>query len=596
MSDSITSATPAAASQAERITTISRVRSIIRRPSILLGIILLALLSILVVVPLGRLLTETLTTDGQTAWSQVLTGRLAQNLFWEPLANTLAISAVVAVGTVLVGGALAWIVVMTDTPGRRLIGALASIPLALPSFAIALAWETIFRNDLIGGRVGLLQSLGVPIPDWLAWGFVPIAATLIAQGFAFAFVLISAALATVNTELWEAAEMTGAPRRRILRDIILPIVFPAVVSSGLLAFAEAVSNFAAPALLGLPVRFHTISTRLYGSISTGQVERGYVLAILLIVIAAAILWVSTRLTSGRRSFATITGKGGRRTILRSGALRRPLCVIAVIFLIATTVVPLLALLASSFARRTNDLTNGLTDHFWLGASDPAFAQGQEGVLRNPQVVDAALNTLVLGLLAALAATVLGLAIGYVIARSKAKPLSGAIGVLSYLPFLIPGVAFGAIYIAQFGTPMGPMPALYGTFLLLVIASAIYNLPFAAQAGRTAVGQISGELEEAAIMTGASFPRRLIDIFVPLSARGLIAGALLVFVNTVRELALVVLLAPLTLPLLSIITFRYASDGFAQFANAITVIIVLICVVATLAARRLQGASQPWSER
>jgi iron(III) transport system permease protein len=165
-----------------------------------------------------------------------------------------------------------------------------------------------------------------------------------------------------------------------------------------------------------------------------------------------------------------------------------------------------------------------------------------------------------------------------------------------LPFLIPGVAFGAIYIAQFGTPMGPMPALYGTFLLLVIASAIYNLPFAAQAGRTAVGQISGELEEAAIMTGASFPRRLIDIFVPLSARGLIAGALLVFVNTVRELALVVLLAPLTLPLLSIITFRYASDGFAQFANAITVIIVLICVVATLAARRLQGASQPWSER
>jgi iron(III) transport system permease protein len=425
---------------------------------------------------------------------------------------------------------------------------------------------------------------------------VPIAATLIAQGFAFAFVLISAALATVNTELWEAAEMTGASRRHILRDIILPIVFPAVVSSGLLAFAESVSNFAAPALLGLPVRFHTISTRLYGSISTGQVERGYVLAILLIVIAAALLWVSTRVTSGRRSFATITGKGGHRTILRLGALRWPLCVTAVVFLIMTTVLPLLALLVSSFARRTNALNGGLTSHFWLGASDPAFAQGQEGVLRNPQVVDAALNTLILGVLAALAATALGLAIGYVIARSRMPRLSGAVGMISYLPFLIPGVAFGAVYIAQFGTPMGPIPALYGTFLLLVLASAIYNLPFAAQAGRTAVGQISGELEEAAIMAGASFPRRLIDIFVPLASRGLIAGALLVFVNTVRELALVVLLAPLTLPLLSIITFRYAADGFAQFANAITVIIVLICVVATLAARRLQGAAQPWSER
>ena len=568
----------------------------VRQPVVALSIVLVLVLGVLVVAPLVRLVAVTTSPEGIAAWRDVLASPLSENLFWEPLANSIALGLVVGIGAILLGGGLAWLVVLTDVPGRRIIGLLASVPFVLPSFAIALAWESIFRDDRIGGRTGWLWAAGVPVPDWLAWGFVPIAVTLLVHYFSLAFMLIAAALASVNAELTEAGEMTGASRGRVALGVTFPIVLPAIVAAGLLAFAEAISNFAAPALLGLPVRFHTLSTRLYGSISTGQVERGYVLAILLIVLAGVVLFIASRRIGGRRSYATITGKGGRARRLALGRWRWPAAAIAISIGIATTVIPGLALLASSLTRRTGSLAGGLTDHFWLGASDPSIAQGQAGVLRNPRILEAAGTTIALGLAVALAASILGLAIGYVVGRGRGRRIASLVGGLSYLPFLIPGIAFGAVYIALLGRPIGPLPALYGTFALLVIAGAAYTLPFAAQSGRAANGQVAPDLEEAATMAGAGLPRRLAAIIMPLTVRAMIAGAVLVFVKMVRDLSLVVLLVTPATPLLSVVTFRYASEGFAQFANAITVIIAAISVGATLLARRLQGATQPWMDR
>jgi iron(III) transport system permease protein len=341
------------------------------------------------------------------------------------------------------------------------------------------------------------------------------------------------------------------------------------------------------------VEYHTLSTRLYGSITTGQVERGYVLALLLLVFAALVLFLSSRVTGRRRSFATITGKGGRRRTIALGRWRGAALAAGATVCLLTTLVPGIVLALSSLARRTNSLTGGFTLHFWAGPSTPGFAQGQEGVLRNPQILDAVLNTLLLGLAVAAAATVVGLATGYVLVRLRPGVLTGAVGVFSYLPFLVPGVALGAAYIAQFGAPIGPLPALYGTFAILVVAGTAYTLPFASQAGRSAVSQVSSDLEESATMAGAGFVRRMGAILFPLTARAMIAGAVLVFVKMVRDISLVILLVTPATPLLSVVTFRYAAEGFAQFANAITVVIAAIAVCATLVARKLEGASQPW---
>ena len=246
-------------------------RRVIFGQGTVLKAVVLVLLVALIVLPLIRTVMFTLEPDTIKAWSDVLTGRLSKNLFYKPLGNTLLIGVIVAAGCVLLGGFLAWLVVMTNVPFRKTIGVMAALPFMIPSFAAALAWGSLFRNDRVGGQVGWLQGLGFDIPDWLAWGIVPTLIVLTLHYFSLAFTIIAAALATVNSDLVEAAQIAGANGRRILLGIILPVTTPALVAAGSLCFAGAVSNFATPALLGLPVRMQTLSTRLFGMIEVGQV-------------------------------------------------------------------------------------------------------------------------------------------------------------------------------------------------------------------------------------------------------------------------------------------------------------------------------------
>jgi len=556
-----------------------------------LGVLLV--IGALIAGPLLRILFETLAPQTIAAWSDVVVSPLSRNLLWVPLTNTLILGVGVASGCVLIGGFLAWLVVMTDVPFRRTIGLLATLPFMIPSFATALAWGTLFRNSRVGGQTGFLEGLGLAVPDWLSWGMVPTFIVLTAHYYSLAFTVIAAALATVNSDLVEAAQMTGAKRGRIFAGIILPVALPAIVSGASLTFAGAVSNFAAPALLGLPVRMQTMATRLFGMIEIGQTARGYVIAIFLIVVSAFFLWFGNKVISGRRSYATITGKGGRAKRFELGPARLPMLAIAVLICALTTIVPVLVLIASSLAPSSSSLFSGWTLHYWIGASNPAIAQGQAGVFHNPFIVSATSTTISLGLVVAVTGSILGLMIAFTLARYRTGFLSGVINQLAFLPLLVPGIAFGAAYIALFGAPIGPFPALYGSFALLVIAGTAYLVPFSVQTGRAVIQQVSGDLDESARLTGAGFFRRLSAITIPLASRGLAAGAIIIFVKIMRDLSLVVLLFTPTTPVLSVLAYRYASEGFTQFANAITVVILIISIAATLLANRLQTKSQPW---
>lgn len=571
----------------------SRGRAPAAPPGLALKLVVLVLVGLLIAGPLVTILAETLRPGAAGAWGDVLASRLSRNLFWLPLANTLILGFGVAIGCVAIGGFLAWLVVMTDVPFRRTIGILATLPFMIPSFATALAWGSLFRNARVGGEVGFLEGLGLSVPDWLAWGLVPTLIVLVAHYYSLAFTVIAAALATVNSDLVEAAELAGARRRRILAGIVLPVAMPAIVAGASLTFAGAVSNFAAPALLGLPVRMQTLATRLFGMIEIGQTARGYVIAILLILVSAFFLWLGNRAVSGRRSFATVTGKGNRSKRFALGPARLPLFAVAATICLLTTIVPVLILVASSFAPSSSALFSNWTPHYWTGLPTPSIAQGQAGIWRNPAILSATGLTIGLGAVVAMTGTAVGLLVAFALARYRGGFLSELINQISFLPLLVPGIAFGAAYIALFGAPIGPFPALYGTFALLVLAATAYLVPFSAQTGRAVIAQVSGDLDESARLTGAGFLRRLLSITVPLAIRGLSAGALIVFVKIVRDLSLVVLLFTPTMPLLSVLAYRYASEGFTQFANAITVVILVISIGATLLANRLQAKTQPW---
>ncbi|WP_134725647.1 ABC transporter permease [Paracoccus luteus] len=556
---------------------------------------LLALVSLLVIAPLGRILFATLTPEGMDAWTAVLASRLSENLFWKPLLNTMLLGLGVATGCLLIGGFLAWLVVLTDVPGRNLLNLMSTLPYMIPSFAAALAWGTLFRNARLGGSLGFFEANGIPIPDWLAWGLVPTLIVLIAHYYSLAYTIIAAALSSVGADLVEAGQMAGAKRARIFFSIILPVVTPALVAASSLTFAGAVSNFAAPALLGLPVRMQTLSTRLFGMIETGQNERGYVIALLLIAVSASLLFLSDRLVSGRRAFTTVTGKGGRTKRFALGPWRWPLFAVAFLLGCLTTVVPVLVLAASSLAPQSGALFSNWTLHFWIGEGGGQIAQGQAGLFRNPVLLEALWTTLRLGLVVAFTTMLLGLALAWVIVQRKGTLIANLLSQIAFLPLLVPSIAFAAAYIALFGAPIGPLPSLYGTFALLVLAATAHTLPFAVQSGRSVLGQVSADLDESARLTGAGIFTRMAFIIFPLAVRGLMAGAILVFVKMVRDLSLVVLLFSASSPVLSMVAYRYASEGFMQFANAITLLILVMCLGASVAAHLLQTRVQKWKQ-
>ena len=275
-----------------------------------------------------------------------------------------------------------------------------------------------------------------------------------------------------------------------------------------------------------------------------------------------------------------------------GRWQWPFALVALALVVITTVVPALALLLSSLSPRSGIMFASPTLHYWIGASDPAIAQGQAGVLLNSLLVKALWVTLAIGAATGLAALACGLVVGSAIAKAKEGPVAGLLKQLSFLPLLVPGLAIGAAFIGFYGAPIGPLPALYGTAAIVVLAGVAATLPFAVQAVASARAQIAPDLEESARLAGAGSLRVLGAITVPLVAGKLMAGFVLVFVKMVRDLDLVILLYTPQLPLLTVLAFRYASDGFAQFAHAIAVVILLVSVAAHLAASGLGRASQP----
>ena len=362
---------------------------------------------------------------------------------------------------------------------------------------MALAWLSLFKNDRIGGSKGFIAGfLGVNPPDWVSYGFFPIVVTLALHYFAYAYLLMSGALATVDSELEEAGATCGMGRWKRLWRITLPLLMPALGSAIVLTFIRILGTFGTPALLGLPVRFFTFATQIYASINARNNGDAFVLALVLIVIAISFIWINSRIIGIRKSFVTLTGKGFRRREVRLGLWRLPLTVAVGLFVASTVIVPLTILLWESLILVAGDYSlDNLTRYFWIGQGNVRLAYGEAGVLLNDGILKALWNSLKLGILAALCNGVLGLLVGYAVVRGRGSRLSKALEGIAFAPYIFPSIALGAIYIGMFSGPIGPLPALYGTFAILVLITVVKNLPFTSRG--IAAMQIDKSMEEAA---------------------------------------------------------------------------------------------------
>ncbi|MBU4371606.1 MAG: iron ABC transporter permease [Proteobacteria bacterium] len=576
----------------------------LRQPQVILGLLLLVVLAGLVVVPFLQLVHDTavwqeadrrmsrLAEPGDWTlfhYLRVFAGPLSVNIFYRPLIHSLATSLTIALTAMLLGGLMAWLVVRTDMPFKKTIAVFAVIPYVLPSYTLALAWLDFFKNERIGGAVGICSYLfGVSPPDWLAYGFVPIVITLSLHYYPFTYLLVSGALVSLDSNLEESGEVLGASRFRILRRITFPLMLPALISAFILTFSRAVGTFGTPYFLGAPVRYFTLSTTIYSSIVNRTPAVAYIGALVLILISMVIIYLNQKVI-GEKSFVTIAGKGLLRRVTLLGRWRWPAFSLMAALIGIAVFVPLLLLLWQTLMLYPNDYSLGnLTLHYWIGKSQATLAEGESGILRNAQILGSAWNSICLSVIVALVTGMMGILIGYAVVRGRKTRLAAVLEQGSFLPYLIPSIAFGAIYLALFSKSIGPLPPLYGTFLLLVLVCVAKNLPFSARSGISSMMQVAGELEEAGMMAGATWLQRFRRIILPLTLAGSLSGFILAFISTMRELSLIILLITPETRTLTTMTFRYVEQGYSQFADAIILLIVLLVVGGEFLARRIGG--------
>jgi iron(III) transport system permease protein len=565
----------------------------------LITMFLVSSLAYLVVFPLFQLFWRTITwgsgdrrfnrqaVEGEFTsnhWYEVFIGDSSFSMLVEPFWNTIVTGSIAAAFALLIGGLQAWVVVRTDLPGKIWLKTVLTLPYIVPSFAIALAWDTLFKSPKAGGQPGLFESVfDIAPPDWLSFGPVPIIITMSIHYAPFAFLLVAGALSTLDSQLEECALVQGASRTQILWKITFPIVLPAFLSAFILTFGKTIGTFALPYLLGSPVEYYTLGTMLYTNIKLGLDAMGYILAIVLVGMAGVVIYFSYKiLGENLKRFETIGGKGFKGNVTKLGKWRWPAFTVTAVYAFIAAIFPILLLGYQSLMLVDGrfDLAN-LTLHYWTGESDPRYAFGEPGVFHNNIILGATWNTLRLAFISSILAAIFGLLIGYIVVRGKVRWISKLLDQIAFIPFLLPSIAFGAMYLTMFAESHGPLPALYGTFTLLVLVSVVNRLPYSVRTGASAVIQLGQSLEEAAEIQGASWWQRFRRIIFPLTTSGVVAGMMVSFVGIMRELTLIILLITPDTRMLMTVGFRYAEEDQTQLGSALVLLVTALTIIGEL---------------
>jgi len=577
--------------------------NVLKNPFNMVVLVSLIILFCLIIIPLLTMISSTFTlaqgelrrVQGHVGdftlyyWKYILTGKLAGAVLWGPLKNSFICGFFTVLVSVPLGSVLAWLMIRTDLPGKKILGLLVTVPYMIPSWTKALAWLAMFRNSTSGAN-GFLAGMGIPVPDWLAYGPIAIVLCMSMHYYAFSYIMVSGALRSINSELEEMGEIQGASKAQILRHITLPLILPSVLSATVMTISKSIGTYGVPANLGNRIGYYTLATKMRNFIDQGPQAVGYSMSIVLVLLAALIIFSNQRIVGVRKSYATVSGKGGRATLMQLGKAKKPLMLFLMVFLFLAMVVPFFVLIMETFQITTGAGygPDNLTLYNWIGkAGEIDKYTNYVGIFRNPNFFSAFWNTIRLTLIASILTAICGQFLGYISSRGRGKWYGDLTEQMVFVPYLMSGIAFSTMYFSMFSRPHlgGLMPSLYGTFTLIVLTSVVKHFPFASKSGTANMLSISVELEEAADIAGASFWKRMSSIIVPLAKNGFISGFMLTFISIAKELDLIIIMMTPTTQTMSYLAFTYSQDGYNQMSDAVSVCVLAFILVCYTVANR-----------
>lgn len=523
----------------------------------------------------------------------LFTSRMAKSNLWMPLLNTVLLAVGTCVVAILFGGLFAFLITRTNLAWRKYLSSIFIFPYIMPQWTLAVVWQNLFNSNAVTGTSnGLLAAtLGVNMPLWWCKGLFPSVVVLGLHYAPFAYILIGGIFRNMDANLEEAATILDTPKWKIMCKVTLPMVKPAILSTILLVFGSSMGSYPVPHYLGLT----TLATK-YVSMNSKYTGEASILAIIMMFFGVAIMLLNQISLQSRKSYTTVTGKSGQISKINLGrAGKYVIALVLVIVTFFTSIFPIVSFAFETFLPNPGDYsflytgdTSNLTTKWWV--TDENITEngmyGQKGILHNETIWHAFRGTILVSVCCALLAGTIGTLIGYAVAKSRRSKWANYVNSVAFLPYLMPSIAVGVAFFILFSNEH---VNLFNTYTLLIIVGTIKYIPFASRSSLNSMLQLSGEIEEAAIIQDIPWIKRMTRIIIPIQKSSIISGYLLPFMTCLRELSLFMLLCVQGFILSTTLDY-FDEMGLYAFSSGINLILIITILVCNTLVNKVTGAS------
>lgn len=523
----------------------------------------------------------------------LFTSKMAKTNLWIPLLNTIVLATGACVVSILYGGIFAFLITRTNLPFRQYLSSIFIFPYIMPQWTLAVVWQNLFNSNAVTGTSnGLLTALfGIEAPIWWCKGMLPSIVVLGLHYAPFAYILVGGIFRNMDANLEEAATILDTPKWKTMFKITLPMVKPAILSTILLVFGSSMGSYPVPHYLNLS----TLSTK-YVSMNSKYTGEASILAIIMMVFGVAVMLMNQLSITSRKNYTTVTGKSGQISKINLGKIGKyVIAVILIVLTFFTSIFPIMSFAFETFLPNPGDYSflytgnpDNLTTKWWITSEN--FTEngmyGQRGILYNKTIWKAFMGTIWVSVCCSLLAGTIGTMVGYAVSKNRRSKWANYVNSMAFLPYLMPSLAVGAAFFVLFSTEK---INLFNTYSLLIIVGTIKYIPFASRSSLNSMLQLSGEIEESALIQNVPWIKRMTHIIIPIQKSSIISGYLLPFMTCLRELSLFMLLCVQGFVLSTTLDY-FDEMGLYAFSSGINLILIVTILVFNVIVNKITGAS------
>ncbi len=472
------------------------------------------------------------------------------------LLNSFKVSIAATVASVVVGVVLGYFMSVFKIRGAKLLRMCIVMATMSAPFVGAYAWIMLLgRNGVITNSLSRL--FGITMPD--IYGFNGILLVFVTQLFPLVFLYVQGAMSKMDASLLEASENLGCTGFKRFFKVVLPLISPTVLAGALLVFVRAMSDFGTPMLIGEGYRTFTVI--LYNEF-VGEVSqnKGFASAIAIIaILITMVVYFSQNIVAKKQAFSMNALHRIEKKKLHG--FSNFIVHFITYVVVGISILPQLYVVYTSFQKTSGQI---YVDGYSLQSYQDMFSRLGRSIQ----------NTIVIPAVSLLIVVFLAVLIAYVAVRRR-NVLSGAVDVISMIPYVIPGTVIGIAMISAFNRE--PL-VLTGSMLIMVVALVVRRLPYTIRSSVAILQQIPLYVEEAALSLGSSKPKAFFTVTLPMMSSGVLSGAILSWVTLISELSTAILLYTGKTQTLTVAIYTQIVRGNYGIASAMATVLTVMTLL------------------